>query len=356
MTYLELRGFRTDLGCILLTLTHAAPSGNNYDVISAPTTSPRVLERDLADFQSWDRQLHSNIIGHCRLPTKRLRKLMTCDWMRGECAAGWRVELLKSVQICEDWLNIAFAQLPIPQQQEFLNDGLYFMAKSKRMTVREEQKNARDLQQYFSSKELVDQVLKLVMEQLLVEQYQDVVWLEPSCGDGRFLTALLRKGAQHVVGYEIDERLQRIAENNVKQTARNVAWPEKRKLQAQVNVGDFLASNSSISVEKSVVVVGNPPFGARGDDKRDLVHCFFQHAALVWRARIIAFVVPKRCSRPEFVKTTLQLLRGDDNAGTIWKLLKEMPLPDYRFEFNTSDQIKRVRQPSVLQLFVCRTQ
>ncbi|CAI5744876.1 unnamed protein product [Peronospora destructor] len=290
---LELRGFRADRGRFLLTtgLSKDCDKDSNF-CWSSPTTV-HILERDFVDFQRWDRLLRraSSYSTSCpRFPTKRLRKLSKINWRRGKQSAGWRIELQKNVKACENWLNAAFAQLSMLQQREFLDEDLYTAAKRKQMALREDNKHARDLQQYFTSKELVDVVVRRVLEYI---KQRDVVWLEPSCGDGRFLTALLRAGAHGV--------------------------------RAQVCLGDFLVSRSCISTDKLVVAIGNPPFGARGDDGRDLVHHFFQHAAREWRAGVIAFIS--------------------------WKLITQLPLTDYQFEFRERDKLKLVRQPSVFQLF-----
>ncbi|GMF37699.1 unnamed protein product [Phytophthora fragariaefolia] len=253
----------------------------------------------------------------------------------------------RSACACEDWINAAFARLPREQQHEFLDDELYAAAKHKRMAARAESKHARDLQQYFTSAELVDLVVRTVLAQLQPKRPSDVVWLEPSCGDGRFLAALLRAGAKHVVGYEIDERLHETALQNVQQAAESVSTEAVGEVQVQVSSGDFLASESSVMADKFVVAVGNPPFGAKGGDGSDLVHRFFRHTATEWRARAIAFIVPERCSRLAFVETTLQHLREG-----LWELATELPLTDHHFEFGEGDELKRVKQPSVLQVFV----
>ncbi|EEY64663.1 uncharacterized protein PITG_16091 [Phytophthora infestans T30-4] len=234
---------------------------------------------------------------------------MSSNWVRGDRASGWRIELQKNVSVCEDWLNTAVVHLPSALQQEFLDDDLYTATKRKWASERAESKHARDMQQYFSSAELVD--------------LREVVWLEPSCGDGRFLTTLLRARAQHVVGYEIDEKLHVVAKKN-----------------------------SHVPADKFVVAVGNPPFGAKGGDGSDRVHQFFRHAARTWRARIIAFIVPERCSRREFVENTLKQLEDLDGAAGAWTLATELALTGFQFEFGTGAKLKRVRQPSVLQLFV----
>ncbi|KAL3661025.1 hypothetical protein V7S43_014041 [Phytophthora oleae] len=347
VTSLELRGFSADRGRFLLTVA----SNNDADARPPPIHPVRIFERDLADLQTWDRLLRRNGVGSQRLPTKRLRKLMASNWVRGNRAAGWRTEMQKTLRACEDWINAAFEKLPAALRQEFLDDELYAAAKCKRTAARADSKHARDLQQYFSSAELVGFVVKRVMQYLQLQEQRDAVWLEPSCGDGRFLTALLRAGARQVIGYEIDERLHDIARNNVRQVA-DAAGTGEYGTEAQVDAGDFLASKSSISADKFVVAIGNPPFGAKGDDGSDLVHHFFRHSAREWRARVIAFIVPERCSRPAFVETTLQQLQGDNDTAS-WTLETELSLSDYQFEFSAGDQLKRVRQPSVLQLFVC---
>ncbi|OWZ00238.1 Type I restriction-modification system, M subunit [Phytophthora megakarya] len=326
---LELRGFNADRGRFLLT---ARPNSND------DATAVRIFERELADLQRWDRLRRSAR----RLPTKRLRKLMAASWVRGDCAAGWCVELQKNVSVCEDWINATFSQLLVPQQQQFLDEELYTAAKRQRVALRAERKHARDLQQYFTSAELVELVVERVMQH--ARALGDVLWLEPSCGDGRFMTALLQAGARHVVGYEVDEKLHSLAEKNVRQAA------EATDSSARVYLGDFLRSSSSVSRDKVVVAVGNPPFGAKGGDGSDLVHHFFRHTAREWRARVIAFIVPERCSRPGFVETTLQQLQPHDTAVS-WKLATELPLTDHHFEFGMGDQLQRVRQPSVLQIW-----
>ncbi|KAL4159867.1 hypothetical protein PRNP1_000440 [Phytophthora ramorum] len=329
---LELRGFSADRGRFLLTTARS----------DAPHVPPRVLERDLVDLQSWDRLLRRSSPGLPRLPTKRLRRLMVDNWVRGDRAAGWRLELQKNVSACEGWLNAAFVQLPAQLQQEFLDDELYATAKHKRVAARADSKQARDLQQYFTSAELVDLVLKRVFKLLQLKDKSDVVWLEPSCGGGRFLTALLRAGGRHVVGYEIDERWHGIATENVRHAADDARW--------EVHSGDFLASKSSIPTDKFVVAVGNPPFGAKGDDGSDLVHHFVRHAAREWHARVVAFIVPERCTRPAFIETTLHQLQQHD-AALSWELKTELPLIDHHFEFGAGDKLKRVRQPIFLQIF-----
>ncbi|RLN72754.1 hypothetical protein BBJ28_00006285 [Nothophytophthora sp. Chile5] len=348
-TALKLRGFHADR--FLLTAAHAAllsPSSGDADTVSS-STPPKLLERDFADLQTWDRLLRrqqgrSDALQ--RLPTRRLRKLMAFNWERDDGSAGWRIELQKNVVACETWVNDAFVLLPTHLQHAFLDDGLYVAAKQEQAASRAEVKHARDLQQYFTSQPLVELVLARVLAFLQLKDQDNVVWLEPSCGDGRFVTALLRAGARHVVGYEIDEHLHGVASEKAREAvAKDAIGAADSSL--QICLGDFLESTSSASTNQIVIAVGNPPFGARGGDGSDLVHRFFQHAALEWHASVIAFIVPERCSKPAFVETTLLQLAG---AGS-WRLATEEPLTGHEFEFGAGGKLKSVKQPSVLQLF-----
>ncbi|CAH0480714.1 unnamed protein product [Peronospora belbahrii] len=349
---LELRGYNVERGHFLLAILHSSNDmkDSHWGHLLSQTFLP-IIERDFVDFQKWDRLLHRSLSlasVYKRLPTKRLRKLSATTWLLGDDTSGWRLELQKSVSVCEKWLNAAFMQLSPSLQQEFLNDDLYTVAKRKRAAHRENIKYARDLQQFFTSVELVDLVVQRVLEHSVKKE---TVWLEPSCGDGRFLTALLRAEAQHVIGYEIDERLHSIADRNVRLSAIDVAGG----VQVQVCLGNFLESRSCMPADKHVIVIGNPPFGARGKDGSDLVHAFYQHAAKEWRASVIAFIVPERCSRGKFIETTLQKLndsQSDDGLFLSWKLNIQLSLNDYHFEFGIREKLKRVRQPSVLQLFI----
>uniref|UniRef100_A0AAV1V275 Site-specific DNA-methyltransferase (adenine-specific) n=1 Tax=Peronospora matthiolae TaxID=2874970 RepID=A0AAV1V275_9STRA len=357
---LELCGFSTDRGCFLLTAARSDCAGSSHSPDLTSGTAIYNLEREFVDLQSWDRLLRHASTGQ-RLPTKRLRKLMAVNWLRGDTAAGWRRDMQKNVRACEDWLNVAFVQLPVQQQREFLHEGMYAAMKLKRAAALADSKRARELQQYFSSTEMVQLVVTSVQAYL---KQRAVVWLEPSCGDGRFLTALLRAGAQHVVGYEIDSKLQSLAERNVRLAASDIAGVPRSfsgegssSVQAQVYLGDFLTSKCCVPADKFVVAVGNPPFGTKGKNRTDLVHDFSRHAASEWRARVIAFIVPERCSRPSFVETTLQQLNcqqmDTETVASSWTLAMELPLTDYEFEFGAREALKRVRQPSLLQLFTC---
>jgi predicted RNA methylase len=350
---LALVGF--DAATELLLLRESGPQADVRLVDSVETTrglylSSAYLQRDLNDLRRWDRALH-RCTDHSmpRLPTKKLRKLMEMSWVRDEPAAGWRLELQKNVAVCEAWINAALASLPADERREFLDDELYAQAQERRSAERAAVQSAKDLQQYFTSQPLVEELVATVMARVGAEEgvaLDDVVFLEPSFGDGRIIRTLVGAGARHVVGYEIDASLWR---NSVTETEQLASM--------HLVAGDFLASKrteSSVSTRhRTVVAVGNPPFGDKTGDREqteppvaDLVVRFMAHAAAEWRARLLVFIVPERCGKPAFVQSALQALAATSD-GCQWLLESSTPLDGHTFELGA----KRVKQPSVLQVF-----
>ncbi|KAI9905674.1 hypothetical protein PsorP6_013594 [Peronosclerospora sorghi] len=175
---------------------------------------------------------------------------------------------------------------------------MYAALKKKLAADRADNRHTRDLQQYFSSPELVNFVVAQVLKRT---ELQEVVWLEPSCGDGRFLTTLLQAGAQYIVGYESVDKLQPVAAQSVARAVADVATRSgtlphaSETIHAQVYQGDFLVSRRCFPAHKFVVALGKPHYDERRDDGSDLVHRFFEHAANEWRALVIALIVPTRC-------------------------------------------------------------
>uniref|UniRef100_K3WWW9 Uncharacterized protein n=1 Tax=Globisporangium ultimum (strain ATCC 200006 / CBS 805.95 / DAOM BR144) TaxID=431595 RepID=K3WWW9_GLOUD len=338
-------GFDAENGAFLLS---AGSAGGPIGVKRSRPES--YLRREFVDFQNWDRQLSRTQKAAQqpfeRLPTRRLRKLMEFSWLKNDASSGWRVELQKNVVACEQWINMAFRLLPEDQAQVFLNNQLYQQCKAERADALADAQRAKDLQQYFTSQPLVDFTLETVAKWLSSVKtdlkWDDVVWLEPSCGDGRFVTSLLDGGAFSVIGVELDEALFKETVDAVQEyDERAVIWNE-----------DFLASHrpSRLNAHRhTVVAIGNPPFGDRSpsDLSTDLIQRFFRHVAQEWGAQVIAFIVPARCARPAYTELTLATLSAA-NPGCKWQLVVAEPLDDYYFEFRNT---KRIKQPSVLQIF-----
>ncbi|GAB9475019.1 hypothetical protein Gpo141_00012127 [Globisporangium polare] len=354
---LELCGYDAENSAFLLSVFAAA-------TIGAKRTRPEsYLRREFVDFQTWDRHL-SRVQQHGqpfeRLPTRRARKLMEQSWLKNDASSGWRLELQKNVAACEKWVNDAFQLLPEDQQRVFLHNEQYQQYKQERADARVDAQHAKALQQYFTSQPLVDLTLERVAAFLKTKRggelafaSDQILWLEPSCGDGRFVSSLLDAGAQHVVGIELDETLCREARAAVEEHAQ-----EQR---VEIRQGDFLASQRAVAGEECpdasqlVVTIGNPPFGDKADaiPSADLIQRFFQHAAGEWRAELIAFIVPERCARPAYTQVTLATLHaatshGDVNSNNEWQLAVSEPLDGFYFEFRST---KRIKQPSVLLIY-----
>lgn len=361
---LELCGYDAENGAFLLSVASAASIGDKR------TRPESYLRREFVDFQTWDRhwsraQQHEQLAQPFeRLPTRRARKLMEQSWLKNDALSGWRLELQKNVTACEKWVNDAFQLLPTDQQRVFLHNEQYQQYKQERADARADAQHAKALQQYFTSQPLVDLTLERVAAFLKTKcggefkfASDRILWLEPSCGDGRFVMSLLDAGAQHVVGIELDDTLCREARTAIEEYAQ-----EQR---VEIRQGDFLASQrqpvaSALgeipNAEQLVVAIGNPPFGDKADatPSTDLIQRFFQHAASKWRAELIAFIVPGRCARPAYTQVTLATLhaatRSDvgSNCNDEWQLAVSEPLDGFYFEFRST---KRIKQPSALLIY-----
>lgn len=342
---LQLRGF--DAASALFSLRVRPVTG----LEDAQELEIRDLKRDWSAWRAWDRALRKARDSPPKLPIRKLRRLMERSWVRDDAAAGWRVEMTKSADECEIWLNAALARLPAAERAEFLSDELHGRAQKRRREEREAVRNAKDLQQYFTNPALVRLEVEMVWEALRDKQIvtDSVVFLEPSFGDGRVARALLANGASKVVGYEIDEGLHRQAADGCDPNC-------------ELLCGDFLASKRAdvgdleALTQATVVVVANPPYGDKKEDTGepghapDLVLRFMAHAAAEWRAELMALIVPERCSKPAYVQAALDAL-SEATPDKKWELEQCRTPDDCTFELGAN---KRVKQPSVLQLFASR--
>ncbi|KAI9914170.1 hypothetical protein PsorP6_004948 [Peronosclerospora sorghi] len=228
MKQLELCGYCTESGRFLLATRPLNDHSSTKNATFSSSTPLEKVERAFVDLQHWDRLLRCTSSSNFqRLPTKLWRKLMELNWIRGNACAGWRVELQISVLTCEKCMNHAFTHLSTHQQREFLDDHMYAALKQKIAAARADNRHARDLQQYF----IIRNCCAVVA----------VLWRRP---------VLLRAGAQYVVGYEIDDKLQPVATQSVARAVADVATrsgtlPRAREtIHAQFYQGDFLVSRS----------------------------------------------------------------------------------------------------------------
>jgi predicted RNA methylase len=308
--------------------------------------SPYFL-RDFSDFQSWDRSLAKKKHPFQRISSRRFRKLMIMEWFKEDISKGWRIELQKNVSACEEWVNHAFSMLSENQRDIFVNDQRYFQAKTLHLEKINQTQTAKDLQQYFTSTHLIQMLLDRVNDILkafqrdLTIQSKELVFLEPSCGDGRILDAFAKCCARRLIGYEIDADLHKITLEKV------------QKHKEQIFYGDFLQSSREqvlLEADSILVAIGNPPFSNidRAGTNRDLILKFIRHLAFEWQAQIIAFILPERCGKLQYVEQVLNLLNQSSTSAK-WSLAVQEPLDGYYFEFMGT---KKITQPSILQIYM----
>ncbi|KAJ0393990.1 hypothetical protein ATCC90586_005248 [Pythium insidiosum] len=251
----------------------------------------RCIERRVQDLQALDRclqRLPSQSLSETaavpapRLSLRRLKKLTATSWTRGDRSRGWRDEFRKNVSALDDWLARCLESLGASDEwRRFADDDAYAAHQRARQAARQSEQRARQLQQFFTSAPLIAELLDVLGTHLASDSpwswdREDVLFVEPSCGDGRVVSALVEIGARHVVAFEVDPALS--------EQARSSLPPAVAVVHA-----DFLTSRRPERAPSTVIAVGNPPFGEFTRDptsvtKRDLVPLFVRHLAVEWRA------------------------------------------------------------------------
>jgi predicted RNA methylase len=324
--------------------------------IVSPVSHPSAVakRRSIGDFQALDRAVaHGTKRGDTpvpRLSLRRLKKLTETSWRRDDATAGWRRELQKNVAACEQWVEAALASAYETARLRFVDDDAYAAHHCARAERQQLSQRARQLQQYFTSESVLCHVMSRLRDvlarlQLPAIESEQVLWVEPSCGDGRVVDALIAAGAKRVIGWELDDRVWSVAHS-------------KLEKHATIEHGDFLVSSPPPVGEEPTVVMalGNPPFGeedpsSASSQRDDLVAKFVVHTVHVWCAQLVAFIVPSRCGRAAYLEALLASLNsaGDGSergvACQTWSVVRNEPLDDCTFEFL---ETKRVKQPSAL--------
>lgn len=202
-------------------------------------------------------------------PVESFKKLASeSSWRRNE--SGWKPHLTRSVTSVEKWINSLF-EVRVDVVRSFLDDDLHAAEKEALRVRKLAEARPRMLQQYFASDLNIHTALQLAYESLV--DVDSVCFVEPSCGDGRILKSLLQRGANNVVGCDIDQVVAQQADQAVRAALR----PNQR---AAVVVQDFLTTTRETflsiaapttsehtdenTVEYTtvgrVVVIGGPPY------------------------------------------------------------------------------------------------
>ena len=316
------------------------------------------VKRTLNDLKSYSKQIQA-FPGGCSIPfpMSHIKNLANRSWEHN--GEGWDIHMTKSYNVMCTWLCWATSEPFNECYVQFIDEPSYVKAMEVKRETRVANVSARKYQQYFTSQPNIDFLLELVIDGISPDS--EVVFIEPSCGDGRIIKAIRERSLQYrVIGCEIDGSL---ISNDL----------------PGIFIGDFmLFERSSLdsmvmsSDDHKLIVLGNPPYTEGGgyglidqagipdqDTGRDLPFRFVLHSALDLRATKIAFIVPPRCSDPEYICRVKEAIECKNKSGPgfctciersrcngSWKVQTFQP-PDTCFQFRG----RIVRQPVIIQVW-----
>ena len=221
---------------------------------------------------------------------------------------------------------------------------------------------AAKLGQYFASDDNARLVIRKLIELLERDSESStsgsLVFVEPSCGDGRIISELLN-ATKHlkadnikILGYDIDPTAIERAKANL--SGNEVALECKDFLSLSFrDLLSAISSTSSTTPEEQtssrkrrradddngkVIVVGGPPY-----TPKPLPQQFILHSIQQLKAEIVVFILPERCKKDaDHLQQTLN--NTTDEATRKWTYSNiELENIDFSFEQST------IQQPSVLQ-------
>jgi hypothetical protein len=221
------------------------------------------------------------------------------------------------------------------------------------------QKQSSRWGQYFASTENSQHVADVVTQYVLRKwkSKQHLVFVEPCCGHGDIVVALLERLKQHqigtssnvtIVGYDIDPQAvvscqQRLARQSC---GYDIQWINQDFLKS-TRPNDLVSHRPTTIqpdlVDDSVLTVclGGPPYSTGAGNnhaiRRDLPLLFVQRCQNYWHADCIAFLLPQRYRR----------IDGGDNHAD-WKC-ETLDLQSSTFYFQGKE---KVTQPSILKTFI----
>jgi hypothetical protein len=175
-----------------------------------------------------------------------------------------------------------------------------------------------------------------------------IIFVEPSCGDGRLILELMGQHSplldnERIIGYDIDpSAIERSIQNF---SAASTSSPESSK--PVFKCCDFLTVTRTrlfldLGVPKEInyttVVFGGPPY-----TPKDLPEKFILHSIRELHAAVVVFLLPKRC-RKDAVRIQEVLDSNVDKRR--WQYMNK-DLANITFDFKG----RHVFQPSVLQFW-----
>jgi predicted RNA methylase len=278
------------------------------------------------------------------MPRKSFKTLMTIgSWtFRG---LNWKENLSRSLQRAESWLrdHLRF-HCCNDSRESFLCDDQY--ARRIAITAERKRREARPkkLQQYFSSERNVLALMQLLLK--YSDQSDQLIIVEPSCGDGRIIRAIISNPSLRpvrIVGVDIDPTMEELAMDGT---------GSSRTSESSMNFicTDFLQTRSEniradfCDEDVRVVVIGNPPFAnsamqeedsddeAVEEQEGDYTQQFLLHSAVTLDADLIVFLLPRRCSRSAFIDGVLEQMKSSSSASSNMWILAECMQADSSFE------------------------
>ena len=194
------------------------------------------------------------------------------------------------------------------------------------------------LGQYFCSAENAKLLVDIVLERIQPYLESDIRFVEPSCGHGDVITALITELERRrllsenisIHGLDIDP--------NAIDACRKLTYSSKCNIEWTCQ--NFLQSSSPKHDKPFITVcLGGPPYtsgvGSQSNMQRDLPDLFVAHCLKEWDAHIVCFLLPARYrERPVVVPTGFEFKTYELDSSTFY-----------------FQGISKVTQPSIIQCF-----
>jgi hypothetical protein len=213
--------------------------------------------------------------------------------------------------------------------------------------------------QYFASRENSQRVADVVLQYVLRKwkTNQHVLFVEPSCGHGDIVVALVERLKQHqsltsanvtIVGYDIDPQAIATCQRRIalQSCGYDIHWRHQDFLESTRQNDAIQHRPTTIQFDdlfENIVTVclGGPPYstgaGNSHNINRDLPMLFVQHCQDCWQADCIAFLLPERYREINL-----------NNEHPHWEC-ETLELQSSTFYFQGK---KKVTQPSILKTFL----
>jgi hypothetical protein len=279
-----------------------------------------ICERDYFDFIRLSHDVkRDKDTSELIFPKQRMKNLIKNESWEFD-GDGWQMSMKKSLTVVNSWLQMVHIQFP-DIVKTFCDDKMHLQVKNVSRKRKIDEADARKFQQYFTIPSNIELLYGIALEGSLSSDAK-ILCIEPSCGDGRIVSALASSPqVHHVFGCELDPVVGSQTANEC-----GMKYPDK----VTIVLKDYLQTNASDlpSVIRDdpalrVVVVANPPYTMGGgtgvlqsqgtpveDTGRDLPLLFILHSVRVFGASKLVMLLPERCSHPSFIARVQQAIKS----------------------------------------------